>query len=478
MLYKTRITVDRSFTVLSVLSIVLMAAALLILLAPIVYRGVGAYVFRGTVEHREFYLEYFHRGDARAVAAQTAAAREARQPVYDALDAYRAELEKTAAAAARLTEEAADLMAAGKAEEARAVFARIARTTEKTEQLEALKDRVRKLLGPLPGDEPAKLPRSIYGSTRWDRALVNRDAIVYKTVYVQSGEGGFGRKQRVPRREDYQNTPLAAMFDYLAADENLRAMLLPEWEFYPQYLTDRSYDSKAFGGIWPEVLGTLYLTVGAMIFAVPAGIIAAIYLVEYAGENAFIGVIRSCISTLAGVPSIVFGLFGLAFFIDTIKISDNKSVLVGALTLALLILPTIIRAAEEAVRAVPTAYKEASMGLGASQWRTIVTVILPAALPGILTGIVISMGRAAGETAPIIFTAAVSKGQPLDLAETLNEPTMALPWSVYSLSAENSMLKDLPHMQYGMVLTLIAMVLLMNLIAILLRAHIQKRLRG
>ncbi|MCX7008039.1 MAG: ABC transporter permease subunit, partial [Kiritimatiellaeota bacterium] len=129
-----------------------------------------------------------------------------------------------------------------------------------------------------------------------------------------------------------------------------------------------------------------------------------------ARENRLVRLLRICISTLAGVPSIVFGLFGLAFFINAIHLSGNKSVLVGSLTLGLLILPTIIRASEEALRAVPATYKQAALSLGAGQWRAVRTVILPAALPGILTGIIISMGRAAGETAPIIFTAAVSVG--------------------------------------------------------------------
>jgi phosphate transport system permease protein len=178
------------------------------------------------------------------------------------------------------------------------------------------------------------------------------------------------------------------------------------------------------------------------------------------------------------VPSIVFGLFGLAFFINAVGVSRTKSVLAGSLTLSILILPLVIRAAEEAIRAVPHTYKEASLSLGAGKWRTIVRVILPSAMPGILTGIVISMGRAAGETAPIIYTAAVSVGLPLSLTETLSQPTPALPWNIYNLCTEHQRVDEIRHVQYGMVFTLVMLVLLLNSAAIYARARISKRLRG
>jgi phosphate transport system permease protein len=178
------------------------------------------------------------------------------------------------------------------------------------------------------------------------------------------------------------------------------------------------------------------------------------------------------------VPSIVFGLFGLAFFINTIRISSSKSVLAGSLTLALLVLPTVIRASEEAIRSVPHTYKEAALSVGASKWRTIATVILPAALPGILTGTIISMGRAAGETAPIIFTAAVTVGKPLKLWQTLSQPTPALPWNIYNLATEHEAVEEIRHVQYGMVLTLLLVVMALNVAAIVLRARISRRLKG
>jgi phosphate transport system permease protein len=143
-----------------------------------------------------------------------------------------------------------------------------------------------------------------------------------------------------------------------------------------------------------------------------------------------------------------------------------------------MILPTIIRAAEEAILSVPITYKEASLSLGSTKWNTIMTVILPAALPGILTGGVISLGRAAGETAPIIFTAAVSVGSAIGIADVLSSPTPALSWNIYNLASEHEAAAEIRHVQYGMVLALVGIVLLLNLSAILLRARISKKLKG
>ena len=152
--------------------------------------------------------------------------------------------------------------------------------------------------------------------------------------------------------------------------------------------------------------------------------------------------------------------------------------LAGSLTLALLVLPTIIRASEEAIRAVPKTYREAALSLGASKWRMVATVVLPAALPGILTSIVLSMGRAAGETAPIIFTAAVSVGHALHPGQVFTNPTPALPWNIYNLATEHEAAEQIRHVQFGMVLTLVALVLVLNTTAIVLRARIAKKLKG
>jgi phosphate transport system permease protein len=286
----------------------------------------------------------------------------------------------------------------------------------------------------------------------------------------------MGTQFFTPRAEEFSGTPLEPLFPYV--EDNVRAMLRPRPTIYWRFLFDRSMDAHFFGGIWPELLGTFYLALGAILFAVPMGLIAAIYLTEYARQGSVVNIIRTCINTLAGVPSIVFGLFGLAFFINAIHISGNKSVLVGSLTLGLLVLPVVIRASEEAILAVPITYKEAALSLGTSKWWTILTVILPAALPGILTGIVISMGRAAGETAPIIFTAAVSVGLPLKFWETLSQPTPALPWNIYNLATEHEAVDQIRHVQFGMVFALVALVLALNLTAIIVRARIAKKLKG
>jgi phosphate transport system permease protein len=143
-----------------------------------------------------------------------------------------------------------------------------------------------------------------------------------------------------------------------------------------------------------------------------------------------------------------------------------------------MVLPTVIRSSEEAIRAVPKTFKEAALSLGAGRWHTVWSVILPAALPGILTGIVISMGRAAGETAPIIFTAAVSVGKPLALWQTLTQPTPALSWNIYNLATEHEAMDEVRHVQYGLVLALVSLVLLLNLTAIVLRARVARRMRA
>ena len=415
---------------------------------PNFVRGAGAFVFRGTIEFRRLMLEQFDRGDRERLDSDLADAGKAREPVFRMIAQFESEALGMDGSLRR----------------------------EYRPKLKELKEMIRNLLGPFPGESQPALMREQYGQTRWDRAQVKLDEILYEERWDYSDPRAMGKKFRVPRREEFSGTSLEPLFPYL--EKKAKRMLQPRLTFYWRFLLDESKDAHFFGGIWPEVLGTLYLTIGAMIFAVPLGIMAAIYLAEFAGPSKTISMLRTFVSTLAGVPSIVFGLFGLAFFINTLHLSSSKSVLAGAATLSLLILPTIIRASEEAIKAVPETYKEAGLSLGATHWRTVLTVILPAALPGILTGIVISMGRAAGETAPIIFTAAVSVGRPLKLWETLSQPTPALPWNIYNLATEHEAVNEIRHVQFGMVLTLVALVLALNLTAILLRARISKKMRG
>jgi phosphate transport system permease protein len=345
-----------------------------------------------------------------------------------------------------------------------------------TEAFEALREVVAELLGPAPTDPPPVLPRKQYGVTRWDRAQVKLKALLYEQTWDYSHPSGVGREVFKPRVEQFKGTPVEPLFAYV--EEHLVDMLKPRWTFYWGFLTDKSLDIHIFGGIFPELLGTIYLTLGAILFAVPIGVIAAIYFTEYARGGRFVSFLRTCVSTLAGVPSIVFGMFGLAFFLNALHLP--KGVLAGSLTLAMVILPTIIRASEEAIRAVPIAYKEAALSLGSGRWHTVVTVILPAALPGILTGIVISMGRAAGETAPIIFTAAASVAAVLSFnpLEAWGAPTAALSWNIYNLCTEHEAVDEIRHVQFGMVMTLVLLVLVLNMTAIVLRARISKKLKG
>ncbi len=439
---------DRSFTVVGLLSIALMASALVVLLWPIFAKGSGAFVFRGTIEYRRLMLEKFDRGDRAAIEREIASAAAARAPVYETIAGFEAALD-TADAEYRRTYRG---------------------------EFREVRDLVDELLGPEPGMETPVLTRDQYGQTRWDRAGVKLGQILFVEEYDYSDQARMGVKTLSPRVERFRGTALEPLFGLLERDA--RAMLRPRPTLYWRFLFDESFDAHFFGGIWPEMLGTIYLAIGAMLFAVPLGVATAIYLAEYAGESAFVSMLRTCISSLAGVPSIVFGLFGLAFFINTLHVSPSKSVLAGSLTLALLVLPTVIRASEEAIKAVPATYKEAAMSLGAGKWRSIATVILPAALPGVLTSIIISMGRAAGETAPIIFTAAVSVGRPLAIWQTFSQPTPALPWNIFNLATEHEAVDEIRHVQYGMVLTLVVLVLLLNLTAIILRARIARKLRG
>jgi phosphate transport system permease protein len=218
-------------------------------------------------------------------------------------------------------------------------------------------------------------------------------------------------------------------------------------------------------------VGTLCLSLGAILVAFPIGVASAVYLQEYARPGRTIRVIRLGINNLAGVPSVVFGLFGLAFFVIYLKM--GVSILAGALTLGAMTLPVIIGASEEALRAVPQSYREASLALGASRWQTIYKVVLPAALPGILTGAILGVSRAAGETAPIMFTAAVFSTP--DLPSSIFDEIMALPYHIYVLATAGTEIEKTRHIQYGTALVLIALVLGMNLVAIVYRSRLRRR---
>lgn len=236
------------------------------------------------------------------------------------------------------------------------------------------------------------------------------------------------------------------------------------------FLTQPPTDSMTKGGILPCIVGTLLLGLGAMAAAFPIGVAAAIYLSEYARPGLLLRIIRLGINNLAGVPSVVFGLFGLAFFVIYLKF--GVSLLAGALTLAAMTLPVMIGASEEALRAVPQSYREASFGLGASRLHTIFRVVLPSAMPGILTGAILGISRAAGETAPIMFTAAVFFTP--QLPASIFDEIMALPYHIYVLATAGTAIAETRPLQYGTALVLITLVLGLNLVAILYRTRLRR----
>jgi phosphate transport system permease protein len=241
------------------------------------------------------------------------------------------------------------------------------------------------------------------------------------------------------------------------------------WEF----LTEPPRDSMTKGGIMPAILGTMYLTVGAIVVALPLGVVSAVYLSEYAKQGPVVRIIRIGINCLAGVPSIIFGLFGLGLFV--VFLHFGSSILSGALTLGFLILPTIIGASEEALKSVPQTFREASLGLGVSKWQTILRVVIPNALPGILTGSILGIGRAAGETAPIMFTAAAFFTA--KLPTSIFDEVMALPYHVYVLATAGTHIEETRPLQYGTIVVLVALVLGVDLIAIIIRSYIRKKKR-
>jgi phosphate transport system permease protein len=223
------------------------------------------------------------------------------------------------------------------------------------------------------------------------------------------------------------------------------------------------------GGILPAILGTLYLVAGAVLFALPLGVLTAIYLVEYSRDNFLSRLIKLAIVNLAGVPSVVYGLFGLGIFVTFFQF--GASILAGSLTLGIMILPVIITASREALESVPQSFRVVSLSLGASKWQTIRHSVLPHALPGILTGAILGIGRAAGETAPILFTVAAFYLP--KLPTSVFDQTMALPYHLYVISTQVPGIAE--NVRYGTALVLVFLVLMLNLFAIIVRSKFRKR---
>jgi len=239
------------------------------------------------------------------------------------------------------------------------------------------------------------------------------------------------------------------------------------WDF----LTENPTNLGRGGGIFPAIVGTLYLVTGAILIALPLGVGAAIYLVEYTREGRITKLIRTGVDLLNGTPSIVFGLFGFAFLV--LYLNVGVSLFAGMITLALMVLPTVIRTTEESLKNIPQSLREGSLALGATQWQTIKNVVIPPAIPGIVTGAILSIGRAAGETAPIMFTAVVFSTR--FLPGSLFDPVMALPYHLYILSTN---VPGAATNKYGTALVLLILVVAFYTVAIVIRNHYTKKIRG
>ena len=262
------------------------------------------------------------------------------------------------------------------------------------------------------------------------------------------------------------NGAALAVIVYFILSRGWRAI---SWEF----LTKAPKDSMTAGGILPCIVGTIALCLLTILVALPIGVASAVYLNEYAAQGKLVRLIRLGINNLAGVPSIVFGLFGLAFFCIVLKM--GVSIAAGGLTLGIMTLPVIIGASEEALKSVPNTYREASLAIGATKWQTIRKVVLPVAFPGIITGSILGISRAAGETAPIMYTGAVFFTP--ELPASILDEVMALPYHIYVLATAGTQIEATRHLQYGTALVLIMLVFGMNLSAIILRAKMRKKLR-
>lgn len=534
-----RTVADKSFSIMTITAVVLIILALVGILFPMISKGSKAVFFTETIEFRKMQFAKFGRGSKEEIESQAKESDEYREVVYEKLTSFSrginsAKLIKSTRSiyrnygkslryqgvegseyanlrrnAKRLRDHLCDAfkatdkeiiskkiaevldvkysqMFAGTQIEQYFTIAKeyleatetidLSRKDEYTKKLKELRELLHQLLGPNPDEKTPALSMYRYGATRMDMANIALDNFLWIETWVQNGDRKSLMKVRTPRKESFAGTPIETIFDYIP--QNLDKMLLPNKTIYWQYFIDDSTPGHYFGGIGPEILGTLLITAISILFAVPLGIICAAYLVECAKDNFIVRIIRISINTLAGVPSIVFGLFGLAFFViylfPIIGLESKSCILAASLTLAILTLPVVIRASEEAIRSVPQRYKEASLGLGAGKFSTFMRVTLPTALPGIMTGIILSISRVAGETAPILFTGAVALGP---LPESILHPTRTLSYGSYDMAVGDRISQMVPHNQYGMIVSLVLLIMLLNGIAIVLRTRISKKLQ-
>lgn len=239
------------------------------------------------------------------------------------------------------------------------------------------------------------------------------------------------------------------------------------WDF----ITQMPEDGMTKGGIYPAIIGTLCLIAGSMLFAFPIGVMSGIYIFEYTKDSWYRKFVQLMTANLAGVPSIVFGLFGMALFVN--KLGFGDSILAGSLTLGLLALPVVIRTTEEALKAIDNSYREASYALGATKLQTIQRVTLPMALPNVITGLILSIGRVSGETAPILFTVAAYFLP--KLPTSVFDQVMALPYHLYVISTSGTNIAESRGMAYGTAVILILIVLILNIIANIIRRFLTKK---
>ena len=241
------------------------------------------------------------------------------------------------------------------------------------------------------------------------------------------------------------------------------------WEF----ISEMPKNGMTEGGIFPAIVGTLCLVIVSMVFAFPVGVLAAIYMNEYVKDGWAKKIIKQMTNNLAGVPSIVFGLFGMSLFVN--KLGFGDSILAGGLTLGLLVLPVVIRTTEESLKAVDSTFRQASLGLGASKWQTTSQVVFPIAFPNIITGLILSIGRVSGETAPILFTVAAYFLP--KLPTSIFDQAMALPYHLYVVSTSGTNIEASRAVAYGTALILIIIVLISNVLANALRKYYGKKVK-
>ncbi|MCX5635440.1 MAG: phosphate ABC transporter permease PstA [Planctomycetota bacterium] len=531
---------DKTFTVTTYLVVLMIIALLVIILGPMLSRGLSAVIFKDTIEFRKMQFALFNRGVESRILQETKETNAFRQKIYQTIDKFKQGIDTEA-----LTEKARKIYrefgqqlrykelppeqftilrtqakeirdkletafaSQDKSEIASCInnvlqyrddqefkdtategFFKLAlefkNSVEKTDlskhylyvkSLQELESLIIELLGPRPDEPLPSTAMNQFGSTRWDIAQRIRDKILWTEQWVEHKPNESLIKIKTLRAEQFAGTDIEPLFGYIK--DNIEQILKPRAKFYWQYFIDDSTPGHYFGGVGPEILGTLLLTVISMLFAVPIGIIAAAYLTECSSENLIIKIIRMCINTLAGVPSIVFGLFGLSFFVlfflPLLGFPSKPCILAASLTLAILTLPVMIRASEEAIRSVPETYKEASLALGAGKFKTFMKVTMPAALPGILTGIILSLSRVAGETAPVLFTGAVALGP---MPSSIFHSTRTLSYGSYDMAVGDRIAMMVPHNQYGMVAVLVMLILCLNIMAIVVRSRMFRKLHG